>query len=233
MLSNTFTKLLDLLPNKLLKVISVKIVNHYLKKYASLDITGSENLQVVKKPVIFICNHLSNADGLILSKVLREVDPTFVAGVKLANNAVTSIGMNVVKTTSITPNSVDTKSLKQIIQLVKQGESILIFPEGTRSRVGSMIEAKKGILLIAKMTKAPIVPIGIYGTEKLLPINPEGKMSSEKFNYAETYVNIGHPFRLPAKEEVQNKKAYDAYLLDYMMRKISDLLPVAYRGIYK
>lgn len=106
---------------------------------------------------IFICNHLSNSDGLVLNRALKEIDPTFVAGVKLSNNTVTSIGVNVMKTTNIKPNTADKEGLKKIIKLVKQGASLLIFPEGTRSRVSSLIEAKKGIFLIAKMTGAPIV----------------------------------------------------------------------------
>jgi 1-acyl-sn-glycerol-3-phosphate acyltransferase len=106
---------------------------------------------------IFICNHLSNSDGLVLNRALKEIDPTFVAGVKLSNNTVTSIGVNVMKTTNIKPNTADKEGLKTIIKLVKQGASLLIFPEGTRSRVSSLIEAKKGIFLIAKMTGAPIV----------------------------------------------------------------------------
>lgn len=38
-------------------------------------------------------------------------------------------------------------------------------PEGTRSRSGSMIEAKKGVLLMQKLSKATVVPIGLAGTD--------------------------------------------------------------------
>jgi len=114
-----------------------------------------------------------------LNKVLKEIDPTFVAGVKLSDNALTSLGVNVIKTTNIIPNTADKEGLKKIIKIVRRGESILIFPEGTRSRVGSLIEAKKGIILIARMTGAPIIPLGLYGTEKLLPISQEGDIYGE------------------------------------------------------
>ena len=58
-----------------------------------MNIVGSENLKEIKIPAIFICNHLSNSDELVLDKALTEIDPTFVTGVKLLNNAVTSIGL--------------------------------------------------------------------------------------------------------------------------------------------
>ena len=233
MISTTMAKIINILPNKFVTYISKKVVDKYLRKYANIDIEGSENLKEIKTPTIFICNHLSNSDGLVLDKALKEIDPTFVAGVKLLNNAVTSIGVNVIKTTNIKPNAADKEGLKKIIKLVKQGESVLIFPEGTRSRVGSLIEAKKGILLIATMTAAPIVPIGLYGTEKLLPISKQGDMSAETFNYADVHINIGKQFEFPKRVKEQDKKEYEDFVTKYIMKKIAELLPENYRGVYK
>lgn len=233
MISTTTAKIINILPDKFVTYISKKVIDNYLKKYANINIDGSENLKEIKKPTIFVCNHLSNSDGLVLGKALKEVDPTFVAGVKLSNNAVTSIGVNVVKTTNIKPNSADKDGIKRIIMLVKQGESLLIFPEGTRSRVGSLIEANKGILFIARLTGAPIVPIGLCGTEKLLPINKEGDMSAETFNYADVHINIGKQFELPKIAIGQDKKEYEDFTINYIMKKIAELLPENYRGVYK
>lgn len=232
MISSTAVKIINILPGKFSSFISKKVVDKYLKKYAIINIEGSEYLKNIKTPTIFICNHLSNSDGLVLEKALKEIDPTFVAGVKLSSNSLTSIGINVIKTTNIKPDTADREGLKKIIKLVKQGESIVIFPEGTRSRVGSLIEAKKGILLISKMTGASIVPIGLYGTEKLMPINKED-MGSETFNYADVHINIGKQFELPMIETEQNKKDYEDFAIKYAMKKIAGLLPENYRGVYK
>lgn len=233
MMYTTAAKIIGMLPDKFVGYISRKVVDNYLKKYANISIHGGENLKGIKTPTIFICNHLSNSDGLVLDKALKEIDPTFVAGVKLSKNALTSIGISVIKTTNIKPNTVDSDGIKKIIKLVREGESLLIFPEGTRSRVGSLIEAKKGILLIVKMTGAPIVPIGLYGTEKLLPINQEGDMSAESFNYADVHINIGQQFELPKRTDEQDKKEYEEYSTEYIMKKIAELLPENYRGVYK
>ncbi|WDV48056.1 lysophospholipid acyltransferase family protein [Clostridiaceae bacterium M8S5] len=232
MISTTTAKIINILPDKFVTYISKKVVDKYLKKYANINVQGSENLKVIKTPTIFICNHLSNSDGLVLDKVLKEIDPTFVAGVKLSTNAVTSIGVNVIKTTNIKPNTSDKEGLKKIVKLVKQGESLLIFPEGTRSRVGSLIEAKKGILLIARMTGAPIVPIGLYGTERLLPISKDGDMSTENFDYADVNIIIGKQFDFPKRAKDQDKKEYEKFTKNYIMKKIAELLPENYRGVY-
>lgn len=233
MFTRIASKILTVLPERHAVQISKKIVNGFLNRYATVHINGQGNLSTAATPTIFVCNHLSNSDGLVLSRALKDIDPTFVAGVKLSNNTVTNIGMQVVKTTNIKPNSADIDGIRKVVKLVKGGESLLIFPEGTRSRVGSMIEAKKGILLIAKMTGAPIVPVGIHGTEKLLPISKDGNMSSEKFQHAHVHINIGQQFELPAKEKGQDKREYEAQTTDYLMRKIAELLPSEYQGVYK
>lgn len=232
MKARTIAKLIKYMPNWLMKYISKKVVKRYLDKYANINVSGSKNLNNIKTPTIFICNHLSNSDGLVLNRVLKAIDPTFVAGVKLSKNDVTSIGLNVVKTTNIKPNTADKEGLKKVINLVKAGESLLIFPEGSRSRTGSLIEAKKGIVLIAKLTKAPIIPIGIYGTEKLLPISKEGDMASETFRYADVNINIGEQFEIPKMEKGSDKKSYEDEVTLDLMLKIAKLLPDNYRGVY-
>jgi len=231
-ITSIMTKLAGCLPEGLVISIGKKIMNNRVNKYANIKVEGMENLQKINKPIIFICNHLSNSDGLILNKVLGDMDITFVAGVKLSNNPITNIGMHMVKTIPIKPNSADKEAMTKIISSVKQGNNILIFPEGTRSRVGSMIKAKKGILLIAKLTKAAIVPLGLCGTEKLLPICSED-MSKEKFHHADVNLNIGKPIELPLKEKEESKVEYEERAINYLMKSIAILVPEKYRGEYK
>lgn len=233
MVLTSMTKLIQFLPASWSHSISKVIIQRCLHQYARIHATGSEHLINLQTPVIFICNHLSNSDALVLDKVLKQINPTFVAGEKLSNNSVTGLGLNVVKTTTIKPNTADKEGLTNMIKLIKQGESLVIFPEGTRSRTGSLIEAKKGVLLVARMTGAPIVPIGLHGTEKLLPVNLNGDMRTERFHPAEVFVSIGQPFELSARAKEQDRKEYDDSTIDLMMRKIAALLPAEYRGVYR
>ncbi|GAB6168018.1 lysophospholipid acyltransferase family protein [Clostridium carnis] len=234
MLSKTTVKIINIFPDAFLVKIIRTILKRYLKKYAHINISGLENIDKIKGPKIFICNHLSNADGLVLDKVFKEkYDPIFVAGEKLANDPVTRLGTQVVRNISIKPNSADKEALTKIINAVKNGNNLLIFPEGTRSRTGSMIEGKKGILLIAKLTKAPMIPIGIWGTEKLLPIDKSGNMAKEKFNEAEVNINIGEGIYIPNKKLGESKQDYENRSMNYIMKSIAALLKEEYRGVYK
>lgn len=232
MISPKAAQLLRILPKSFVSYTAEKLLNKYLNKYANIKVQGMHKLKSIDKPIIFISNHLSNSDGLVLNKILKEQDVTFVAGVKLSDNPITSLGINITKTIPIKPNSADREAVAKIVEVLKSGNNIGIFPEGTRSRSGSMIEGKKGILLIAKLSKAVIVPIGIYGTEKLLPICDED-MASEKFHHADVFVNFGDAITLPQKEKEEGKIEYEERAMNFMMKSIATLLPEQYRGVYR
>lgn len=234
MISKNAAKLMKFLPDKVVFKIARKIIDGYLDKYAEIKVNGYENIEKVDGAKIFICNHLSNSDGFILERVLKEdYNPTFVAGVKLSNDPVTNLGTKVVKHISIKPNTADKDAIMGMIKILKDGENLVLFPEGTRSRTGSMIEAKKGVILIARMSKANIIPISLSGTEKLLPVNKEGDMAQEKWNNAVVNVNIGEPVIIPKKNKEESKHDYDEKCLNYLMKSIAKGLPEEYRGVYK
>jgi 1-acyl-sn-glycerol-3-phosphate acyltransferase len=232
-ISPKIAKLISYMPDGFVKYMSRVVLNHIIKKYADIEVHGEENLKEIKSPVIFISNHLSNSDALVLNKVLEAQEVTFVAGVKLSENPTTNLGVSIVKTTSVKPNTADKEGIEKIIKIIKSGGNILLFPEGTRSRTASMIEAKKGLLLIGKVTKVPIVPIGIWGSEKLLPIAKDGDMASEKFTYAKIGVAIGKALEIPKKLQDEDKHQYEARALTSMMREIARQIPEEYRGVYK
>lgn len=234
MLSPFAVKLIDILPYKLVLLLGKKIINNYVKKNANITVEGFEKIEQANKPIIFVCNHLSNSDGVILSNILKEkYDPVFVAGVKLSTDPITRVGMDTLKTVPIKPDSADKDAINQIVKLVKGGENLFIFPEGTRSRTGGMIEGKKGILLIARLTKATIVPIGLSGTDILLPISKDGDMGGETWHHADVHVKFGDPVDMPKKDKEETKHEHSDRCLDTIMRSIANLLPESYRGVYK
>lgn len=234
MISPTMARILRIVPEKYLIKIAKGVATGYIKKHANLHIEGMENIDKAQGAKLFIGNHLSNSDGLILDYLLRaKYDPTFVAGVKLTDDPVTSLGTKIVKHIAIKPNSADKEAISNMVKIVKRGESLLMFPEGTRSRTGAMIEAKKGILLMARVTKAPIIPIAMWGTEKLLPINEDGDMSHEKWYDADVYIRIGEPVTLPIKDKEEDKQSYDQRCMNHIMKSIANQLPEEYRGVYR
>lgn len=232
MLHPLVAKLILKAPSSIMKPVSRMITDTYLNKYANIEIINEENLELIKSPVIFVSNHLSNSDGLIINRVLNKYKPHFVAGVKLAEKPISRIGFEAVNTIPIKPNSADIEALKKCIESIKEGKNIFIFPEGTRSRTGEMIEGKKGIVLIAQKCSVPIIPLGITGSEKLMPINDED-MQSEKFQSADIQVKIGKPIYISKRDKDVNKDEYNEMCLLKIMKGIAELLPEEYRGVYR
>lgn len=221
----------NLLPDPLPAKIVKSYIYSQINNHAKIQVRGLENLSSdYKRPFLFVCNHLSNSDAIILNKVLEKEKLIFVAGKKLGTTSFTSLGLNIVRSIPISQNSPDKDAIKKVIAAVKEGNSILIFPEGTRSRTAKMIEGKKGILLISKLTHAPIIPIGIWGTEKPLPIKED--MGKEEFYDAEININIGEVSNLPQKSGDETKGDWEVNCLNHIMTKIAVLLPKEYRGFY-
>lgn len=93
------------------------------------------------------------------------------------------------------------KSLEAIlkgIEELKQGQSIVIFPEGTRSKSEEMASFKAGSFKLATKANVPIVPIAMQNTHKIL----EEKGRIQK---ATVYINVGKPIDVPnlSKEELK------------------------------
>ena len=61
-------------------------------------------------------------------------------------------------------------AIKEAVSRLRRGELIVMFPEGRRSVDGSLLGAKRGLGVIAAMSRIPVVPTFIKGTEKALPV---------------------------------------------------------------
>jgi len=118
----------------------------------------------------------------------------------------------------------DRKAMRQAERLLAQGLALAMFPEGMRSRSGRLRPAFSGSALIALRSGAPILPVGISGTEKI-------KGVTWMLRRPKITVNIGHPFHLPPVKS-RLTKAELTKLTNSMMEHIAALLPPEYRGDY-
>src|SRR5512141_903597 len=120
----------------------------------------------------------------------------------------------------------DIKALRKVISLMEKNNILVIAPEGTRSRVGSLIEAKPGVSYLATKLNRPIVPVGITGTEdKAFFVN------LKRLRRAHITLTAGQAFTLPPLPRENRDEALMQYT-DEIMCHIAALLPEKYRGVY-
>ena len=198
--------------------------------FARLEVEGLEKLP--PGPCLFVANHLSNADGITLARALAPRRVFFLAGVKLKGTALTRLGLEAVDTIFIKPGTADIEALRKALEVLKRGDSVVLFPEGTRSRTGALQPARRGASLLALKGKVPVVPVALTGTEVLLPID-DADMGGELLRRSLVRVRIGDPVDA-ASLAAQAAEGEDKrqVLVDALMRRIAGLLPPEYRGVY-
>ncbi len=137
------------------------------KIFFRLEVIGSENVSE-KGGVIVVTNHVSYLDPLVIGCAIKKRQPRFMARSGLFKKPL--IG-TFVKTFAfpVDRDNPQPSTIKETVKRLKNGEIVVMFPEGGRSRDGSLLDAKRGTGMIAAMSKAAIVPAFIEGTDRALP----------------------------------------------------------------
>lgn len=120
----------------------------------------------------------------------------------------------------------DLKAMRTMIALMEKGHTLVIAPEGTRSRVGSMVEGKPGAGYLAAKLQRPIVPIGLAGTEDKTVFR-----NLRLFRRSDILINAGKPFTLPPIPHKDREVKLREYA-DEIMCRIATLIPERYWGVY-
>jgi 1-acyl-sn-glycerol-3-phosphate acyltransferase len=110
------------------------------------------------------------------------------------------------------------------VELLANGQALIIYPEGQRSLDGKLGPAYSGAALLAIKSDVPIVPVGIIGTGQL-----KGKWWF--LRRPKITMNIGKPFSLPVFTDKPSKEEITGMTREIMLH-IAQQLPEDYRGSY-
>ncbi len=167
-----------------------------------LKIVGAENL-ISEGPVLVASNHQSFLDPPLIGN-LYQTEMVFLARKTLFVGFFKWLytQWNAIPVDQERP---DMGSLKTIIRKLKEGERVLVFPEGERTLDGTIGPAAPGIGLIAVKSATVIQPVRISGAHEALP------RGSGKIRFARITVSIGKPIRLTAEDlkATDGKESYD------------------------
>jgi len=149
------------IPNPRLYELIRSIANCYFSTCYDYTQSGKENVPS-QGPVIFAANHVSFYDPPAIGACLqRQINyfarDTLFRG--LFGQALVQIG-----TIPVARENAEVKSLKAIFKSLKVGGAVAIYPEGTRSPDGQLMEPKAGAGMIACKSGATLIPTRLFGT---------------------------------------------------------------------
>lgn len=165
---------------------------------SKIEIDGLENLP--EGPVLFISNHEGNFDiPVLLSTIPKPFG--FISKKEVKKLPIIPVYMEEMNCVFLdrTDRRSSFKSITDSVEKLKSGHSILIFPEGTRSKGEGIGEFKSGFMRIAKDAGVPIVPIAIHGTSYIMEKN------NNKIRPAHVKVQVLTPYDVEFIKETDAK----------------------------
>jgi 1-acyl-sn-glycerol-3-phosphate acyltransferase len=145
--------------------------------YTRRRVAGRTHLDDLTGPVVFVANHNSHMDTPVILRALpsRWRRRTAVAAAadyfydKRRNALSTSLAFGTVPLDRNSGSGVGPGQTAHLDRLIEDGGSLLVFPEGTRSRDGRVGRLRPGAALLAAKHQLPIVPIYVWGTGEAMP----------------------------------------------------------------
>jgi 1-acyl-sn-glycerol-3-phosphate acyltransferase len=157
------------------------IMRLLLSLFVKFEVKGMENVTALKPGIIIASNHLSELDPILIGSALPFFSPFRPAFYTSRGKGLYQrpswrrpfYGGLLFKIFGAYPVIIGahdySKSLSAHAHIVKKGGTMVIFPEGTRSKDGVMKPGKGGVMYLSDITDAPIIPTAIEGVFHMTP----------------------------------------------------------------
>jgi len=187
-----------------------------------LEVVGRENIPA-KGPAIFMINHVSFLDPITVGGVSpREV----VMMSKIENFQIPFWGL-FIKLYGCFPvrrGEVDLQAVRQALQVLQNGEILLMAPEGTRSPTHQLQPGHDGMAFLALRAGAPIMPVAVIGGQHLGANLKRLRPTPFKVVFGQSFRFRSQPGRV--KRDALHQMTQEA------MYQLAAVLPPEYRGVY-
>jgi acyl-[acyl-carrier-protein]-phospholipid O-acyltransferase / long-chain-fatty-acid--[acyl-carrier-protein] ligase len=171
-----------------------------------IEVKGIENLNNAGPNVIIALNHVSFLDaGLALS--LRNRKPVFAIDIGIARQWWVRPFLRLANAAPLDP--MKPMAIRSLIDAVKAGNALIIFPEGRITVTGSLMKVYDGAAMIADKANAEIVPVRIEGLEQ----TPFSRLSKDQVRrrwFPKVKVTVLEPVKLTVDPELKGRKRRQA-----------------------
>ncbi len=197
-----------------------------LRLIARVELSGWENLPAAKGYVI-ASNHIGRLDAALVYYALDRPDIIMLIAEKYRKNAFWRWLAKQLDGIFIDRFNPDLRALREAMKRLQRGGVLAIAPEGTRSKTGTLIEAKPGGIYLAWKAGVPILPVALTGTQDAVV-----KERLTHFKRLQIKVTMGAAFTLPQEAKGKDREALLQEYTDEVMCRIAALLPEEMRGEY-
>lgn len=189
------------------------------KLFCSYQIVNREAMLRAEGGLLVASNHVSFLDPPFVGIGFRHAVYYF-ARKTLFDHPVANFILTRINAIPVDQDKPELSILKKVIQLLKSGEKVVLFPEGERTWDGVIKEqGEPGIGMILSKAKVPVLPVRLFGAEKALP------RGGKKIHRHPVVLVVGEPVDLSALIEDKSLSTKDKYqmIADRIMTEIRAL----------
>lgn len=202
--------------------LAAKMIHAILRTICKVDSTEIDKIPM-KGPFVIAINH---TNFLEVPMIFTHLQPRTAVGIvkkETWNKGLTKFLAKHWNAIPVDREKQSTDTFRKARRVLKDGNFLIIAPEGTRNQTGILIEGKPGVISIALRSKVPIIPVAHFGGENIHKNLKKFKRTSFKFK-------VGIPIIFNPSGKVDSEKR--KYLTDQVMYRIAELLPEQNRGVY-
>jgi 1-acyl-sn-glycerol-3-phosphate acyltransferase len=188
-------------------------------------VIGLENVPL-SGPLIVCPNHSATLDPPLVPAFMPRSDTWSMAKSEYFRKPVKTWLFRHYQSFPVVRHTADRAALKRSFDLLKAGEVLIIYPEGTRVESGLLAKPEPGAGFIAQKAGCPVLPVGLTGTRECLP---KGARWPRRTRVSITF---GKPFVL-ANRRADGTKVSHEDASEAIMVAIAELLPPEQRGEYR
>ena len=196
------------------------LVGLLVRLFTKMKITGMENIPPGGN-ILFLSNHISALDVLVIpwaiylkypEELLRQAGKE-----ELFDIPIVGWILHKWRGFPIKRGGADRKSIRMIEEYIREGK-VILYPEGTRSRDGQLLQGNRMVGRIVRNTTPTVVPVSIMGTDRVIPV---GKTIPRPGTRVE--LRFGAPMDLSNEYAIANTKEASQKIIDRVMREIGEL----------